>query len=563
MQPAASTYTNTKAWVNCQVLFPSEGFGPADVLAELAHRKGLLSFDVAGMLRFLSSVVPESFGRFVRVGFKDGDGRFKQFRDIPSVSALVLFVLRWWLERGFEWSVFFTPWVRIERDGKSFGVVRALVIDLDFPELKAEGADGVLGEDGWRHRWEMLYERVKEQLGRTEIKPNYVVLTGNGAHLYFVLKEAWIEQGRDSGLLPLFEGLRRVFGGEPVVDRRARGEDWEQLFRLPFTYNPSAGMFRVDWLNPDNASDLGLRREFYTVEELRALVRGYEAFADVRDKAREAARGFSELPFSLRLSFERQQVKFLRMIKVDGKLRSIWFGYDSGVKRAKSASEASYILVRALAVRGFSPGFALEKLRGYAFGIACDSRRRAEMEKNPETLEKRLNSIVRGAYKDTNLRDVLVAVMEPGRYYSPSALAKRAGVRGRLNDVRRLLSVWRSLGLVEARLVRRRGMKRKVTLYRLTDSGLRHLKKRRIEGEPRKGGNDKGVERLLRLLRNYPNDMDSFREYVKCNGVPPLVARRFERYLAECGINRERGSPKWVDYLFFWVLMLRKRGTIP
>ena len=132
--------------------------------------------------------------------------------------------------------------------------------------------------------------------------------------------------------------------------------------------------------------------------------------------------------------------------------------------------------------------------------------------------------------------------------------------------------MWRSLGLVETKLVWRRGKKRRITLYRLTDEGLKYLKKRRVEKkeEPGERGtveiNRKERERLQRALKGYPlDDREAFCEYVKRHGVPSLVVQKFERHLRprlrRLGVDRERGSPEWVDDLFLWLVAQFKRWS--
>jgi len=197
------------------------------------------------------------------------------------------------------------------------------------------------------------------------------------------------------------------------------------------------------------------------------------------------------------------------------------------------------------------------------------------MEKYPSILDIRLNSIIKGAYcvddeqrpeKNLNPYYVLVAKMEPGVFRSPSSLAKKTGIK--LQKVRRMLGFLQKGGLVETKLVWRRGKKRRITLYRLTDEGLKYLKKRRVERkeEPGERGtgkiNRKERERLQRALKGYPlDDLRAFREYVSRKGVPSPVVREFEKHLRRLGVDRERGSPEWVDDLFLWLVAQFKRWS--
>lgn len=87
-----------------------------------------------------------------------------------------------------------------------------------------------------------------------------------------------------------------------------------------------------------------------------------------------------------------------------------------------------------------------------------------------------MKSIVRGAYNKTSVSYMIATMMKEGCYYSAGAIAKRLKLKQNINDVKRVLGWWRSWGWVEVRLQRRRGRKRKITLYRLTDEGLRVLK---------------------------------------------------------------------------------------
>lgn len=118
------------------------------------------------------------------------------------------------------YQVFFGPATRRERSGTKDSVleVSALFIDVDSKDFDDDK--------------DIALRNIQDVSKKTGLKANYVVDSGNGYHLYFVLEKKIVINSPDdiTKIESILKGIAELFGGDNTWDI-------SHVMKLPATYN--------------------------------------------------------------------------------------------------------------------------------------------------------------------------------------------------------------------------------------------------------------------------------------------------------------------------------------
>lgn len=414
-------------------------------------------------------------------------------------------ILDWWVQKTQErldfqkFNFYFSPFLTAESDifdlinKKSVkGLVGSIVLDVDNEKDLSPSA---------------FKKQILTQIKNAPVKPSIIVWSGKGAHLYILLKKKYIENGSGLGLLSIYNKLATIYGAD-------RGASYNRRYMrsVPFSFN-------YKYSKPRQILIQYLDEIRYSIAELQTLIANYDNYVE-NDPLKsptidfvKASKGF--IPMENTLSPQKEMIKFWGALKRDKKLRDIY----NGRKKYSTASEYSFALARALALRGFSRDFTRDILRDWQFGIVKNTHR--VKEQSEKEIERRLNKIVGDAYK-VSIEAMLTANMKGNEYYSPERLAKLTGLPR--SAILKQLKLWQSVEIVKVRYRYEKNRKRKKTLYNLLTK--KELSKKHAVIQKGERGRKKSVKKYK----------------IKKSILSPSIVRKFEKTKWEFGIIKKEGG---------------------